>query len=146
MWAWLEAVILTPQTGRQSGLRCDFQWQSKKYPSPKKFSQPRFKSFCSDSDLDYHIMHYQNVMALYNNNNAWMCKMFLCTLEWPTMRWYFKLPARYINCFETLADIIKNIRKCHEAMFWMVPSPKMEVSRLIWITFKQNWYNGKIGW
>ncbi|TQE06241.1 hypothetical protein C1H46_008181 [Malus baccata] len=68
-------------------------------------------------------------MALYNNNNAWMCKMFLSMLEGPTMGWFSELLARFIDCFESLADFSTNtysmyrdVCKCHEAMFRMTPS------------------------
>lgn len=39
-------------------------------PPPDKFSQPQLKYFCGDSNPDYHIMHYRNVMALYSNNDV----------------------------------------------------------------------------
>lgn len=35
----------------------------------EKFSQLRLKYFHGDSNLDHHIMHYQNAMMLYNNND-----------------------------------------------------------------------------
>lgn len=66
---------------------------------PEKFSQLRFKSFRCGSDPDYDIMHYQDVIALYNNDGQ-MCKMFLSTLEGPTMRWYSELLVRSIDYFE----------------------------------------------
>ncbi|RXH74086.1 hypothetical protein DVH24_021266 [Malus domestica] len=36
-----------------------------------------------------------------------MCKMFSSTLERTTMRW-LSLPARSINCFESLIDLLTN--------------------------------------
>ncbi|KAM1078436.1 hypothetical protein TB2_025142 [Malus domestica] len=31
-------------------------------PPPNKFFQPRFKYYCSDSDPNYYVMHYRNVL------------------------------------------------------------------------------------
>ncbi|RXH92023.1 hypothetical protein DVH24_021046 [Malus domestica] len=82
----------------------------------EKFSQSQFKSFRYYSNPDYEIMHYQNAIALYNNDG-------------PTMRWYSELPNRSIDWFESLANIFTNtyfvylnVHKRHEAMFTMAHS------------------------
>lgn len=67
-------------------------------------------------------------MVLYNNSDAWMCKIFPSTLEGPAMKWYSKLPAKSTSFFESLPDIFTNtylvyndVRKRYEAMFRMAP-------------------------
>ncbi|KAB2611259.1 hypothetical protein D8674_019291 [Pyrus ussuriensis x Pyrus communis] len=68
-------------------------------------------------------MHYRNVMALYNNNDAWMCKMFLSTLEGPTMRWFSEVPLTFSSSIYLLYH---DVRKRHKALFKMTPQSNDE--------------------
>ncbi|KAB2626865.1 hypothetical protein D8674_020483 [Pyrus ussuriensis x Pyrus communis] len=79
-------------------------------------------------------MNYQNVVALYSNDDASMCKIFPYTLEGPSMRWCSKLPTRSIDCYETLPDVFINtysvyrdVCKRHKVMFRIVPQSKEEI-------------------
>lgn len=78
-------------------------------------------------------MYCWNTLPLYINNDAWICKIFLSTLGDLAMRWFSKLPARSIGCFESLADIFTNtysvyryVCKHHEAIFNMAAQSKDE--------------------
>ncbi|XP_068339016.1 uncharacterized protein [Pyrus communis] len=70
-------------------------------------------------------------MALYSNNDAWICKVFPSTLDGLVMKWYSELSARSIDCFESLANIFTNtysmyrdIRKRHKAICRMAPQSR----------------------
>ncbi|KAM1000128.1 hypothetical protein ACFX13_006929 [Malus domestica] len=66
-------------------------------------------------------------MALYSNNDAWICKVFPSILEG------LELSARSIDCFESLANIFTNtysmyrdMRKHHKAICRMAPQSRDE--------------------
>lgn len=51
-------------------VRNPFSLVNEDMSSPIKFFQTRFKSYRGNSNPDYHIIHYRNVMVLYNNNST----------------------------------------------------------------------------
>lgn len=95
------------------------------------------------SDPGYHIMHYRNVMTLYSNDDAWMCKMFPSIMEGPAMRWFLELLSLLIDNFETLVNTFTNtfsvyhdVRKYHKAVFNMKPQCKNEILMNYWKRFR----------
>lgn len=51
----------------------------------KKFSIPKFQLFSGTRDPVDHIFHFRQLMALYENNNALMCKVILTSLNGKTL-------------------------------------------------------------
>ncbi|XP_068319718.1 uncharacterized protein [Pyrus communis] len=61
--------------------RSPFTDEIKQMEPSRKFSPSYFTLFKGDEDSDIHLMHYQNAITLYANNDTLMCKIFAMTLQ-----------------------------------------------------------------
>ncbi|XP_028112451.1 uncharacterized protein LOC114310608 [Camellia sinensis] len=71
---------------------------------PKKFTAPKFMSYDGKSDPLTHISHYRQMMSLWSQDEALMCKIFPSSLEKFRIRWFNHLPARSIYCWKQLSE------------------------------------------
>ncbi|KAM2239387.1 hypothetical protein ACFXTI_008945 [Malus domestica] len=98
---------------------------------PRKFSMPHFTSFKGDGDLERHLKHYQSVIVLYRNNDAFMYKIFTTTLQGKAQDWFHTLPPRSIWSFDDLSLVFtkeyssyRSIKKKSDHLFNVKKNPK----------------------
>ncbi|KDO53827.1 hypothetical protein CISIN_1g046413mg, partial [Citrus sinensis] len=63
----------------------------------KKFVTPRFKFYNGTSDPINHIRHFRQTMALYEHEDALMCRIFPSSLDSLPLNWYHDLPSSSIH-------------------------------------------------
>ncbi|XP_030958778.1 uncharacterized protein LOC115980691 [Quercus lobata] len=69
---------------------------------PSRFSRPSFISYDGKADPIEHISHYIQMMSLYNQNDALMCKVFPSSLGPIALRWFNGLRKGSIRNFGEL--------------------------------------------
>ena len=63
---------------------------------------PAFTIFDGSNDPYDHMLHYNHAMTLNADNDRLLCKIFLASLQEPTLAWFHKLPCNLINSFNEL--------------------------------------------
>ncbi|XP_028095466.1 uncharacterized protein LOC114295432 [Camellia sinensis] len=71
---------------------------------PKKFTPPKFTSYDGKSDPLTHISHYRQMMSLWNQDEALMCKVFPSSLGETGLRWFDRLPTGSIHGWKLLSE------------------------------------------
>ena len=69
---------------------------------PRRFTLPPFISYDGKADLVEHISHYIQMMSLYSQNDAFMCKVFPSSLGPIALRWFNGLRKGSIHNFKEL--------------------------------------------
>ncbi|XP_070660574.1 uncharacterized protein [Malus domestica] len=97
----------------------------------RKFSMLHFTSFKGDGDPERHLKHYRSAMVLYRNNDAFMCKIFVTTLQGEAQDWFHTLLARSIQNFDDLSLLVtkeyssyRSIKKKSDHLFNVKKNPK----------------------
>ncbi|XP_028064330.1 uncharacterized protein LOC114267496 [Camellia sinensis] len=70
----------------------------------KKFTPPKFTSYDGKSDPLTHISHYRQMMSLWSQDEALMCKVFPSSLGEFGLRWFDRLPAGSIYGWKQLSE------------------------------------------
>ncbi|KAM1252327.1 hypothetical protein ACFX2J_040342 [Malus domestica] len=98
---------------------------------PREFNMPHFTSFKGDGDLERRLKHYRNIMILYQNKNAIMCKIFTTTLQGDEQDWFHTLPPQSIRSFNELSlaftkeySFYHSIKKKSDHLFNINKNPK----------------------
>lgn len=68
----------------------------------RRFNRPPFISYDGKANLVEHVSHYIQMMLLYSQNNALMCKVFLSSLGPTALRWFNELSKGSIHSFSEL--------------------------------------------
>ena len=63
---------------------------------------PAFTMFDGSNDPYDHMLHCNQEMTLNANNDLLLCKVFLASLQGPTLAWFHKLSRNSINSFNEL--------------------------------------------
>ncbi|XP_075674767.1 uncharacterized protein LOC142643951 [Castanea sativa] len=69
---------------------------------PHHFSQPTFTIYNGRFDPVEHVSHFNQKMAVYTGDEAFMCKVFSSSFESVAMRWFDALEEGSIRSFEEL--------------------------------------------
>ena len=69
---------------------------------PSRFTRPPFISYDGKIDPVEHVSHYIQMMSLYNQNVALMCKVFPSSLGLTALRWLNRLRKGLIHNFGEL--------------------------------------------
>ena len=69
---------------------------------PRRFIRPPFISYDGKEDPIEHVIHYIQMMSLYNKNDALMCKVFPFSLRPTALRWFNWLSKGSIHNFGEL--------------------------------------------
>ena len=69
---------------------------------PRRFSRPPFISYDGKADPVEHVNHYIQMMSLYNQNDALMCKIFPSSIGPTALRWFNGLRKGSIHNFGEL--------------------------------------------
>ena len=72
------------------------------YEPPRGFVIPTFTMFDGSTDPYDHMLHYNQVMSLNEDNDILLCKVFPASLQGPALAWFHKLPRSSINTFNEL--------------------------------------------
>ena len=72
------------------------------YKPPRGFVMLTFAVFDGSRDPYDHMLHYNQAMTLNVDNDHLFCKVFLASLQGPTLTWFHKLPRNSINSFNEL--------------------------------------------
>jgi hypothetical protein len=86
---------------------------------PERFPIPRLEIYNGRTDPVTHIGHYQQSMALSQNDDPLMCRLFPSSLGEVAMRWFNQLGTRTIHSWDQMAEafvarFITNSRKRKE--------------------------------
>ena len=65
----------------------------------RRFSRPSFISYDGKTDHVEHVSHYIQMMSLYNQNDALMCKVFPSSFGPTALRWFNGLRKGSIHNF-----------------------------------------------
>ena len=68
----------------------------------RRFSKPPFISYDGKTDPVEHVNHYIQMMSLYNQNDAFVCKVFPSSLGPTALRWFNGLRKGSIHNFGEL--------------------------------------------
>lgn len=71
-------------------------------PLPRRFSIPPFISYDKKENPIEHVSHYIQMMSLYNQNDAFICKVFPPSLRPTALRWFNGLRKGSIHNFGEL--------------------------------------------
>jgi len=69
---------------------------------PSRFTRPPFISYDGKTSLVEHVSHYIQMISLYNQNDALMCKVFPSSLGPTALRWFNGLRKESIHSFGEL--------------------------------------------
>ena len=74
---------------------------------PKHFNCPPFISYDGKENPVEHVSHYMQMMSLYTQNYAFMCKVFPFSLGPMALRWFNGLRKGSIHSFRELIQEFK---------------------------------------
>ena len=80
---------------------------TEKAQMPNRFSRPPFISYDGKTNPIEHVSHYIQMMSLYNQNDALMCKVFPSSLGLIALRWFNGLRRGSIHSFGELIQEFK---------------------------------------
>ena len=66
---------------------------------PRRFQQPTFTIYNSNTDLVEHLSQFNQRMAVHSKNEALMCKVFPSSLGPAAMRWFNGLKANSVDSY-----------------------------------------------
>ena len=69
---------------------------------PRRFQQPTFAIYNSNTDPVEHVSQFNQRMAVHSKNEALMCKVFPSSLGPTAMRWFNGLKADSIDSYRQL--------------------------------------------
>ena len=96
---------------------------------PAKFTPPNLISNNGKTDPVRHLSHYRQSMALYNGNDALMCRIFPSSLGKVALRWFDRLEHEYIHSW-------KELSKTFTILFITNTKKPKEVDSLMALTMK----------
>ena len=79
-----------------------FSDEKERAQMPSRFSKSPFISYDGKTDPVEYVSHYIQMMSLYNQNDALMCKVFPSSLGPITLRWFNGLRKGSIHNFVEL--------------------------------------------
>uniref|UniRef100_A0A2N9IK88 RNase H type-1 domain-containing protein n=1 Tax=Fagus sylvatica TaxID=28930 RepID=A0A2N9IK88_FAGSY len=108
IWRKLQQISLSPFSAKID--RAKF---------PPKFVSPSLPVYDGKSDPVGHLSRYRQAMALHNNNDALMCRLFPSSLGEVGLRWFDRLEHGSIRSWQEISQIftarfITNTRKPKE--------------------------------
>jgi len=62
-----------------------------------------FDKYDGTTDPDEHVDAYLTQVSLYTTKDTLLCRVFPTSLKGVSLSWFTRLPARSIDCFDTLA-------------------------------------------
>ena len=71
-------------------------------PLSSTWLNPTLDKYDGFTDPDGHVDAYLTQINLYNAEDALLCRVFPTFLKGATLSWFTRLPARSIDCFDTL--------------------------------------------
>ena len=66
---------------------------------PRRFQQPTFTIYNSNTDPVEHVSQFNQRMAVHSKNEALMCKVFSSSLGPAAMRWFNSLKADSVDSY-----------------------------------------------
>ena len=82
----------------------------------KRFNKPPFISYDGKVNPVEHVSHYIQMMSLYSQNDALMCKVFPSSLEPTALRWFNGLRKGSIHSF---GELIQEFRARFITCSWV---------------------------
>ena len=67
---------------------------------PRRFQQPTFTIYNSNTDLVEHVSQFNQRMAVHSKNEALMCKVFPSSLGPAAIRWFNSLKAESVDSYK----------------------------------------------
>ena len=82
--------------------RSPFSDEIERAQMPQRFNRLPFVSYDGKADLVEHVSHYIQMLSMYSQNDALICKVFLSSLGPTALRWFNGLKKGSIHNFEEL--------------------------------------------
>ncbi|XP_050241324.1 uncharacterized protein LOC126690244 [Quercus robur] len=82
--------------------RSPFSDEIERAQMPQRFNKLPFVSYDGKADLVEHVSHYIQMMSMYSQNDAFICKVFLSSLGPTALRWFNGLKNGSIHNFKEL--------------------------------------------
>ena len=92
MWKQLQQILYSPFLAK-----IERAWL------PTKFTTPNMTAYNGRSDPVGHLSHYRQSMALYNRNDALMCRIFPSSLGEVALQWFDRLEHESICSWRELS-------------------------------------------
>ena len=67
---------------------------------PRRFQQPTFTIYNSNTDPVEHVSRFNQRMAVHSKNEALMCKVFPSSLGPAAIRWFNSLKAESVDSYK----------------------------------------------
>ena len=67
---------------------------------PRRFQQPTFTIYNSNTDPVEHVSQFNQRMAVHSKNEALMCKVFPSSLGPAAIRWFNNLKAESVDSYK----------------------------------------------
>ena len=67
---------------------------------PRRFQQPTFTIYNSNTDPVEHVSQFNQRMAVHSKNEALMCKVFPSSLGPAAIRWFNSLKAESLDSYK----------------------------------------------
>ena len=67
---------------------------------PRRFQQPTFTIYNSNTDPVEHVSQFNQRMAVHSKNEALMCKVFPSSLGPAAIRWFNSLKAESVDSYK----------------------------------------------
>ena len=71
---------------------------------PRRFQQPTFTIYNSNTDPVEHVSQFNQRMAVHSKNEALMCKVFPSSLGLAAMRWFNGLKVESVDSYRQLTQ------------------------------------------
>ena len=69
---------------------------------PRKVTMPKYPLYDGKSDPAHHIRAYDQLMILWENNEALLCRCFAASLGETALKWYYQLRPGSIDSYKSL--------------------------------------------
>ena len=71
---------------------------------PVHYVPPKFNLYGRTEDPTEHIYHFRQLMALVDDREGLLCRVFLASLQGSSLTWFYQLPTCSIHSFAQLCD------------------------------------------
>ena len=75
------------------------------YEPSRGYTIPKFVMYDVTYDPFDHLMHYRQIMTLHINNNEFLCKVFLASLQGIALAWFYQLPPNFVHFFKEMSEV-----------------------------------------
>ncbi|GAA0147826.1 hypothetical protein LIER_07432 [Lithospermum erythrorhizon] len=72
---------------------------------PRGFRMPKFKTFSGFGDPSNHLKSFNSHLSFWASDDEVYARAFLSSLSGQNLKWFYKLPPNFIDCWQDLVDL-----------------------------------------